>query len=484
MNKKIRIMLILAVVFPICSQGQTLEELYRMSLGNSYGIKSAAHSVEVKKSEASSAYGLLLPQISFDIAYTHLNDDLVLDLNPIRGAMIDLQSSNMASMASMQDVLKGGKGYSDQQLAAVKAASKQKLEAGIPSFTEIVKEQNFPQAIVSLKQPIFTGGKIFAGIAAAKQKELIEEQNQKKTTNETALELYNAYLNFILAEENLNVRTEVRDNINKHVEKADKLMAAGLITKYDKLKANLALAEAERNLFEAERTRNLAKEALLSVVNNPNEQITAVEKLKYKKINYDENYFYELSVNNNPILQSLGHGKIALDYKKKAAFADFFPTVFGFGFYNVFDHYMAPGVEPKWGVGVGAHWEIFDGMRKTNNYKAAGEEAQANEMQLKEVDRKIKLLIKSKVLNMQLADAMYEKLASEITLADENLRLNRSRFESGLGVPLDVIDAETQLEGLELKRMKSLQEYYQSFAELCVIAGENELFVKEWSTIK
>ena len=84
-------------------------------------------------------------------------------------------------------------------------------------------------------------------------------------------------------------------------------------------------------------------------------------------------------------------------------------------------------------------------------------------------------------MNMNLAKDSYLKLETTKTQAEENLRLNSKRFEEGLGTSLEALDAQLALEGVLLKRVAALSEYYQNMSALYQTIGKTSEFVNFWA---
>ncbi len=444
-----------------------------------YGIAASKKKLDAKKSEIGASKARYLPDVSVDFFYTHLGEDLILNLDPIRSVMIEMQSANQVGFSNVESMLKSGKPLSAEQQEAVKSAALSQLDKKLPHFQETIKEENFPQMMVNIKQPIFTGGKITAGVNAAKGKYEIEKIKVEKESNELALNVVNSYLAVLITNENVKVRTNVLEGITAHQYLAEKMLDAGLIQMHQKLRADVAKSEAERNLFEAQQRLYLAKYSLASLLDLDTTSIIIADSLKYRILNSNINEIISYLEQNNENIRQLKFANETMDAKIDAEFADFLPTIFGYGFYNVFDNYIAE-IEPKWGVGIGAHLNIFDGLRKNHNLSEAKMEKEAISFTINETSRKLKLLANSQYIQMQIAGNSYQNSQKSVEMAIENLRLNEKRFESGLGTTLDVIDAQLVLEAIELNKAKTLYDYYSNMAQLYATAGILDKFIEFW----
>lgn len=464
-----------------CFAQMTLQEAVNTATGKNNGIKSYQKAVETKTDEIAVAKGRYMPTVSLEAAYTHLNDDLTIDLNPIRSAMIQLEALDQVNFANIQAVMKYGQELSADQQALVKTAAMQQLNSQIPAFKAVMKEQNFPSASITLTQPIFTGGKIEAGVKAAEaQKDLANAKlNSESQTVTTDVVTY--YLNVLLAKENLSVREHVLEGVKKHENLAEKSLLEGLIANNDKLRADVALSEAERNVYEAQQKLEIAKSALASVIEYKDGTLPELsETLKYADPQIQLNDAIAAAKNENVNLLQLRSGAKALNAKAEASKGDYYPTIYGFGKYNAFKHYLSI-LDPDWAIGIGLKYDLFTGKKRINEYEANKSDAESMEYLTLDAERKIELLCRTQYMQMNLAKDSYKKLETTAAQAEENLRLNSRRFEEGLGTSLEALDAELNLEGVLLKKAAALSDYYNAMYSLYQTAGKSDEFVKYWT---
>ena len=464
-----------------CFSQMTLQEAVNTATKKNNGIKACQKTVDYQTSSIAVAKGRYMPTISLEAAYTHMNDDLTIDLNPIRSAMIQLEVLDQVNFANMQSMLQTGQPLSAEAQAIVQQAALQQLNAKIPAFESTMKEQNFPSASITLQQPIFTGGKIGAGIDAAKaQKEMADAKlNTQVQTVTTDVVTY--YLNVLLAKENLDVRQHIYDGVKKHYNLAEKSLLVGLIANNDKLRADVALSEAERNLFEAQQTLEIAKYALASVLEYAEGTLPEPsEKLKFSEPEITLSQAISDAKHQNVNLLQLHSAAKALHAKADASKGDYYPTIYGFGKYNACRHYLSI-LDPEWAVGIGLKYDLFTGKRRINEYEANKSEAESIEYTALDAERKIELLCRTQYMRMNLAKDSYKKLEVTAAQAEENLRLNSKRFEEGLGTSLEALDAELNLEGVLLKKAATLSEYFNAMYSLYETAGKSDEFVKFWS---
>lgn len=477
--KKILILIAFLCSTSLAYSQLTLEDAIGRALEVNYGIKSYQKKVESKEASVNSAWGRYLPSLNFDITYNYIDRDIIIDLNPIRTAMITLQSGNQVALSNLESVLKTGAPLSAEQQLAVKQGATAQLNQALPGFKETLKERAFPKAQLTMNQPIFTGGKISAGVKAAEAQKDMESERLKSEIQDLTTSVISTYLSILMAKENLQVRKDALATIEKHNQRAEGLLKQGLIAPHDKLRAEVALSEAKRNLFEAEELLKIANLALYSVLDTSG-NISVGGSLTYKQIDKEVDYFISLAKSQNHTLMQIKSGSKALEAKSYAEKANYFPTIYGFGMYDVFDHYRS-GIDPKWAIGIGANFTLFNGLRRTNDIQAAQAEAESMSMLSREVERKIELAVRKHFMEMRLAEYQYRMLNSSLEQAQENFRLNEKRYETGLGTSIELLDAGLSLEAVKLKRNSALKDYYSNLAILLQYCGNSKQFISIWN---
>ena len=160
--------------------------------------------------------------------------------------------------------------------------------------------------------------------------------------------------------------------------------------------------------------------------------------------------------------------------------SSFLPTIAAFGKYEVYPEYLS-SLEPRWAVGLQMKMNLFNGFKDYLKLQSAKHLESEVEHAAQDAKKKINLWITKSYLEMQNSKTRYEKLKATISLAEENLRQNEKRFETGMGTSLEVIDARLSLEKVQIDRLVSLYQYYSSLADLYLAAGVPTEFLKIWS---
>jgi outer membrane protein TolC len=102
-----------------------------------------------------------------------------------------------------------------------------------------------------------------------------------------------------------------------------------------------------------------------------------------------------------------------------------------------------------------AQWDLWDGF----STRAKGREAEANLESAREEQRKLRLALileaERAQLDLTAADERVAVSAKTVELAAESASLTRNRFEQGLALSTQLIDAETALVTVRVRRAEA-----------------------------
>ncbi len=483
--KKIKILypVLAIVVFAVKGYAQsiTLDQAIEYAIKHNPKIKQYNEKLEQKKYSDFEALGNFLPQVNLVGNYNHLNDPLSIDLNPIREAMIKMQSGTQVEFANIYNILQNNTPLSDMQRAVLYSQYSNELNNLLPSFEKTLKKQDYKTATLIAVQPLFVGGKLIAAKNYTSDEKKSAEYELKQIQNEVTKETIQAYISVVLLSDVTKTRKDVLNVMIKHKEQAEKLLKEGLIGNYNLLRAEVAVADAELRLMEDE---NKFSVALLSFKNSLgmdlNEDVSISDSLLYSSSTDNLDTLINEAMNYQPMLKILELKQDAATQKYNIERSNFLPTISAFGKYELIPDDLS-ALEPRWAVGVQASINLFNGLKDYSKIQSAIHlEEEVNYLKV-DTQRKISLLVNKNFKDVQNAKEKYHKVLTNIALAKENLRLNEKRFETGLGTSLEVIDAELSLEKNLIESKNALFEYYKSLSELYFITGNPENVLTIWN---
>lgn len=456
--------------------------------GNSQ-IKAEKAKVEMAESGQSEARSRFMPTVSLSAGVTRINDPISIDLNEIRSGIISVHGAEAyqnyyttgyekayagyGAAGLPDDVAKQmAAGVGDSVGALAQKATQSSLDSALPEFKKKVQDELFFNARLSVVWPIFTGFKIASAYDAAKENVNARKAEFNMAQNTILMDVATKYFSLRLAEELTVLRETTVRNLEGHLERSRKLEAGGQISKAERLRAEVALAEAQNSLDDAERDQTLARLALASLLHTDT-SITATTPVESPEVTRSMDEFKALAKEKHPGLRQLRTERKRSQAAISAARADYYPTVALFGYKELYTKDLTI-LEPEWAVGAKAQWDLFKGgetRSKVSSAKALDRSLSSMEEQTLD---NINLLVEKRWREMEHAKGRLESLKKTRELADEALRSQNKAYEAGLATGLDVVDAELALSRLQVADLKAHYDAVIAWLGLLEASGEVE----------
>jgi len=426
-------------------------------------LKASKSEVTQKEYEKKAAFGLFFPSVNVTSMYTHLNDDITMDLSPIRDAIAAASAPGTTSAlglpASSQPVVQAG-------------IEKQLNAAG--SWNSMIQKQDFWMNAVSFRQPIWTGGKIIAANKAASAR--VDEATGKffYTRNKLVTELVERYFGYRLLLKVVDVRKEVLDGMEQHLSEAVSLEKSGIISQAERLHAEVARSNADREYKKARRDADIAQTGLKDTLATEDPVRPATALFILDKVD-ELDYFKAQARARNPILQQIEANRILAKQSWMKELSRFSPDIFAFGTYDL-PSYQKSEYVPNWFVGVGATMTVFEGFSGVNSMKAASAQRDRVDQMERKAFSGIEALVDKCYNEMMKSREQMTSLDSSLSFANEFLRVRQKAFQEGLATSTDLVDAQLNLSQVKIERLKALYEYDVALARLLEVCGISEQF--------
>lgn len=492
----------------------SLSDAIAMAKANNSQIKAEKAKVEMAESGQSEARSRFMPQLSLTASVTKINDPIYIDLGEIQQAMSGLagglttvgpaavyskayidaynkaqagyeQAYNGAIANGMTDAQAkafaqdrvGGTAQEIAQQNADKYANEtqQKLDAAKSQIDDAdfrmkVQDDVFFNARLTAIWPIFTGLKIYSAYDAAKENVNAKKAAFDMAQNTILMDVATKYFTLRLAEELTVLRESTKKNLEEHLARSKKLEEGGQISKAERLRAEVALAEAENALEDSYRDQTLARLALASLLHTDT-NITAITPVMAPEQTFGMEEFKQLAMDRHPGLRQLRTERKRSQDAVSAARADYFPMVALFAYKELYTRDLTL-LEPDWAVGAKMQWDLFKGgetRSKVSNAKALDRSLSSMEEQTMD---NIGLLVEKRWREMEHAKSRLESLKKTRELAEEAHRSQTLAYEAGLATGLDVVDAELALSRLQVADLKAHYDAVIAWLGLLEASGE------------
>ncbi len=318
------------------------------------------------------------------------------------------------------------------------------------------------------------GGKINAANRAARINERSAAEAGLQTRNALVSELVERYFGLALARQVVAVRQQVVDGVRKHLEDAEALERSGMIARSERLYVEFKMAEAERELADAKLQESTIASALNNTLGSAGDRSLTTAMFLVGDLE-PLTHYQQLAARRNPLLEQVSLKRRLAEEGVRAQRAEFFPQVVALGgasFYN----YQVAGLVPRWAVGVGVSFKLFDGLNREYKYSAARQTARrVGELESK-AGHDIAVLVEQLYNQLQSYRNRMRSIESSLAFAEELLRIRNAAFLEGMGSSSDLIDAELNLAAVRAERLQAAYNFDTLLARLLEAAGASDEF--------
>lgn len=440
----------------------TFTDAYQQMNQNSHVLKQANYEVREKEADRKAAFGLRTPKVFVTATAVKMADPLTLDLTPVRDAITPLYDLlGTISPEGLQKTIKATK-------AAVVAGE----------WDKMIQEKQFATVNANVVWPIYTGGKINAANKASQINEEEAGLKAKQKEGELLSELATRYYGLVLAEQACKVRGQVADAMKKHLFDSQKLSEQGQIAKVEFLHAQVANSDAERELKKANREASIVERALLNTLAvEDTTGIMPASKLFILKNVENEEFFINLALQNNPLLQQVDSKRELANTGVKLEKSNYLPSMALTGTYTLAQKELSPYV-PQWMVGLGLNWSLFEGNTRNRKLQAAKFKVdQVDEAGLK-AEEDIKTIIRKLHQQLAMEVEQLEDLDKTLEFAQTYVDSRDKAFHEGLSTSTELVDANLLLAKVKIERLQALYSYDVTLATLLQVCGSPEMFMQ------
>ncbi|MGB5107580.1 MAG: TolC family protein [Candidatus Zixiibacteriota bacterium] len=309
---------------------------------------------------------------------------------------------------------------------------------------------------------LFSGGSSISNRRAARYALDGQTSMERATANEVALQVIGAYLAVLTAQESKRASEAATNSYAVAESVSAARVEAGTALKTDLLNIQVQRIQSEERQLRADNEMTLAKERLrfaLGLEALPYHEFSSIDQVKLIEVDVE-------APSTRPELEARTAFAKAARSELSAARGSYLPSVNLFASADRYQGWEFDGTGDDWTIGVRAHWAVFDGFltranvrEKSAQFQIAEEEARMAKMQM---DLEL-TTARSSVAEATQRVAVMTKAAA---LASESAVLTRQRFEQGLLITSQVIDAENVLVQAEVGLVQAKADRLKAIALL------------------
>ena len=449
-TSRLNILLIVFTCFvPWVSMAQqlnpVLKDLISKGLKKSHTVNILSFNTEQSKIDQKLAKAVFLPKLTFNANYIRLNDDLTFD-----------DDTQNLLIATQKLLIK----------EAVGIPFNDPFPENIP-LTEItnLQDKNILKSSVDLDWVLFSGLEATNAIKASKHKEASLNYVGIAEKEKIALKIIEAYdkLALVYASKRvLNTSETYLDEQEYYVKKA---IENGLATPIGRKKIELAQQQLAAKQLDFNHNKTLLVEVL--------HQLTGENRGSLYLLNPILHSFSIDSLSSTEKrneVKALEEAKKATLYKAKMEKSNFIPKLALKGHYEFIEDDLSL-LDPKWYVGAGIKWNVFDGRQSWLKSEKSKIESQKYREQIEDANEMIALSIIKAELTYESSLQNIKIIQKEIELASDTYDMIDKQYKNNLVSINDVLDALNDLEKANFKLQESFFNQRRAVTDLLHAKG-------------
>jgi len=394
-----RALLLCVLALPL--QAETLADAWRVALERNNALAAVRSQVDAAQADASAARAERWPKLSVDGSYQRFGDAPAFSF-PV-----------------------GGQNFLSPPL---------------------VDDNDFYSARARIELPIFTAGRISAGIESAELGARAADSASDSAVQDLKLAVASAYIDVLRAQRSLSAREAQVASLRSLVNDVTVMVEQEAVAKNDLLAAQLTLADAEQDRLHASNRLSLARAQYNRLLGEPLDRLPELAELHAAPSGAVEadstlNALVTAAVGQRSDLASLDARTRSLDERARSARAAGWPQVSVMADYQYLENQVLDREDFSL-IGVGFNWTVFDGGRIRNQAESFASAGRAAGRSRDDLRSHIELEVRQAWLDREEANARVAVTREAVVQAEENLRVARELYSVGLTTNTVVLDAE------------------------------------------
>lgn len=342
------------------------------------------------------------------------------------------------------------------------------------------------QVTLQVQQTLYSGGQVRAALKVAK---FTEDQTffmlrdvVDRVVATVRSEFYAVLLNrklITVAEESIRLlKDELKDQRNR--------FAAGTVPRFNVLRAEVAVANAQPDLIRARNNLiiaelQLAKSLGLGASNDPGGRplFEVVGELRASGRRIGLQQALEMARQRRPFLKAQKLTILVDEQRITVAAAGNKPQLGANGGWEVRNSRLTDDLSKEvngWYFGVNGSWNVWDGNETRGLVAQAKARLASSRVNYSDSVQQVELEVQKAFAQLQEARQLIASQGKVVEQADEALRLARERLAAGAGTQLDVLDADVARTKAKTTQQQALYAYNVGLAEFDRAVGADTVY--------
>ena len=432
----------------------TLDNSVEMALAHNPEIKVAEKELEKAQADVGQAYAAILPQLdasaNFQRAWAIQESTIPNFLKPMLGPL----GEYIQGFDQMPDYV------------TISFGRKYTLNYG-----------------AAISQPLFLGGAALSGIKMSKSSVRAAGHNLESKKQNLIYNCVDGFYSCLLAQKVIAVQEEALDQAQANLDAVVKKYNVGAASGFDKMRAEVEVANLKPNLINARNNYQSALTRLRAIIGLDRESDMEISgEFVYVEDefgNLELSELQDMALNNRPEMLNLTEQKQITRQGINIARSEFLPKLFFTTDYS----YLAMRDDMSFSQrdfsrgftsGLSLQISLFNGFKSIKQYQ----KAKLDYYIVQDTEQQISDIIYAEVEvahnNFKEAKEKYISAEETVALAQESLRLANLMYEEGANTQLDVLISRLSLTEAQMNYYSSLYEYQVARYQLRKATGQTK----------
>lgn len=330
--------------------------------------------------------------------------------------------------------------------------------------------KNDNDILLSLSQSIYNGGANFANLRQAELGLKVQAETLRAKKLDVEFEAKRLYYGLLLALETRRIAQELLDQAKQHYKKVEEGYKHGTASRFDLLQSKVQVSLLVPQLVSAKNDVEYIKSQLNKLLGRKIIlDFQPKERLEYAPIEVSEEEFLKTAYLNKPevVLQQLG-----VDISKWSiamAKAGYRPDIGIFAGLEYRSNNTGDIINSRhraWNSGISVSVPVFEGFSTRAKVDAAKAQYAYSLLNKENLFDQIAVDVRKSCLDLGKALTVINSQKDNVSEAWEALRIAEVSFSNGVGINLDVLDAQTSLAQIQNNLAQGIYDYLMALASI------------------
>lgn len=319
----------------------------------------------------------------------------------------------------------------------------------------------------ALTLPLYSGGKLESQIEQAKLDLKVADldiEAAKQQIRQTVISDYFTVLEYC---NEVQVDQETVKNYEEHLNFVSVKLELGMVAKTDVLSSQVNLATAQNTLIKAQNNYNNAVAALNNAIGLPHgTELILKDEFAYEQYPLSLDQCLAQAIANRPEIAQYKAKVASAEYEVKIAKCGYAPTVNLTAEEDWYDSHLPGTTNNNWLVKMTASVNVFDSGLTDSKVKQAVHNVDMTKDKAAQERDTVLLDVRQYYLSMHEAEKRIDTSKVSVNQAEENLMIEKARYDVGVSTNLDVLDAILSLDSAKKEYIQALYDYNTNQAQL------------------